>query len=175
MPNPPTLKDIAQRAGVSEATASRALHRRPGTIAVRPDTRERVRRAARDLGYRPNRLARSLSRSRTDTVGVLLPFDEASLSRSYNSIILAGVGQAASKRGYAIALYYGEPAARANYAQAMSDGRVDGGLVVDSAVLAPAQVARLENEQFPLILVGHRLPDAGVSFVAADDRGAAGD
>jgi LacI family transcriptional regulator, repressor for deo operon, udp, cdd, tsx, nupC, and nupG len=173
MPNPPTLKDIARRAGVSEATASRALHRHPGTIAINPETRDRVRRAAGELGYRPNRLARSLSRSRTDTIGVLLPFDEVSLSRQYNSIILAGVGQAASQRGYALALYYADPAARANYAEAMSDGRVDGGLVVDSSVLSPAQVARLEAEPFPLILVGHRLPEARVSFVAADDRGAA--
>ena len=97
MPNPPTLKDIARHAGVSEATASRALHRRPGTIAVSADARDRVRRAARELGYRANRLARSLSRSRTDTIGVLLPFDAATLSRSYNSMILAGVGQTASR------------------------------------------------------------------------------
>lgn len=173
MPSPPTLKDIARHAGVSEATASRALHRRPGTIAVSPDTRDRVRRAARDLGYRPNRLARSLSRNHTDTIGVLLPFDEATLSRAYNSMILAGVGQTASRRGYALALYYADPAARANYAQAMSDGRVDGGLVVDSAVLADSEVARLADEEFPLILVGHRLPQAHVSYVAADDRGAA--
>ena len=169
----PTLKDVARQAGVSEATASRALHLRPGTIPVHADTRERVRRIARDLGYRANHLARGLSRNYTDTLGVLLPFDAANIGRPYNSMILAGVAEAASGRGYALALYYADGRARADYAGAMRDGRVDGGLVVDSAVIASDQIARLEEERFPLVLVGHRLPETRTSFVSADDRDSA--
>lgn len=169
----PTLKDVARAAGVSEATASRVLHLKPGTIPIASETGERVRRVAIDLGYRTNRLARGLSRASTDALGVLLPFDAETLSKPYNSLILAGVGQAASARGYALALYYADPLTRDNYALALRDGRVDGGLVVDSTVLTDEQVARLEAEHFPLVLVGHRLPERRVSFVAADDRGAA--
>jgi LacI family transcriptional regulator len=168
----PTLKDIARAAGVSEATASRVLHLKPGTVPISPETQARVRQVASQIGYRTNRLARSLSRAHTDTLGVLLPFDAETLGKPYNSLILAGVGQAATARGFALALYYAGPGTRDNYADALRDGRVDGGLVVDSTVLTDAQVARLEGERFPLILVGHRLSASRVSFVAADDRGA---
>jgi LacI family transcriptional regulator len=87
-------------------------------------------------------------------------------------MILAGVGQTASERGYALALYYADAHARADYAGAMRDGRVDGGLVIDSAVIPADQIERLEQERFPLVLVGHRLPETRTSFVAADDHAA---
>jgi LacI family transcriptional regulator len=73
MPEPPvTLRDVAQRAGVHPATASRALN--PETrILVSEDTARRVAAAATALGYRPNAVARSLRTRRSHTVGVLIP------------------------------------------------------------------------------------------------------
>ena len=103
----------------------------------------------------------------------MLPFDAASLSQPYNSMILAGVGQTASARGYALALYYADHHARDNYARSMRDGRVDGGLVIDSTLMTSEEIAGIAAERFPVIMIGHRLADTGVSYVAADDRGAA--
>ncbi len=73
MPDPPvTLRDVAVRAGVHPATASRALN--PETrILVSEDTARRVLDAAAALGYRPNPVARSLRTRRSHTVGVLIP------------------------------------------------------------------------------------------------------
>src|SRR5258708_30216047 len=73
MPDPPvTLRDVAVRAGVHPATASRALN--PETrILVSEDTARRVLEAASALGYRPNPVARSLRTRRSHTVGVLIP------------------------------------------------------------------------------------------------------
>src|ERR1700731_5455348 len=73
MPDPPvTLRDVAARAGVHPATASRALN--PETrILVSEDTAQRVLDAAAALGYRPNPVARSLRTRRSHTVGVLIP------------------------------------------------------------------------------------------------------
>jgi LacI family transcriptional regulator len=73
MPEPPvTLKDVAQRAGVHPATASRALN--PETrLLVSEETARRVAAAAASLGYRPNFVARSLRTRRSNTIGVLIP------------------------------------------------------------------------------------------------------
>ncbi|HSR83435.1 MAG TPA: LacI family DNA-binding transcriptional regulator [Streptosporangiaceae bacterium] len=73
MPEPAvTLKDVARRAGVHPATASRALN--PETrLLVSEETASRVLAAAADLGYRPNAVARSLRTRRSHTVGVLIP------------------------------------------------------------------------------------------------------
>lgn len=67
-----TLKDVARRAGVHPATASRALS--PDTrLLVSDTTARRVIQAAADLGYRPNAVARSLRTRRSHTIGVLIP------------------------------------------------------------------------------------------------------
>src|SRR5260370_449363 len=73
MPDPPvTLRDVAVRAGVHPATASRALN--PETrILVSEDTAQRALDAAAALGYRPNPVARSLRTRRSHTVGGLIP------------------------------------------------------------------------------------------------------
>ncbi|HEY5016012.1 MAG TPA: LacI family DNA-binding transcriptional regulator [Streptosporangiaceae bacterium] len=73
MPEPVvTLRDVAQRAGVHPATASRALS--PATrLLVSDATARRVVQAAAELGYRPNAMARSLRTRRSHTIGVLIP------------------------------------------------------------------------------------------------------
>lgn len=65
-----TIKDVALRAGVSAATASRVLSGHPATS---PDARTRVAAAARDLDYRPNAQARALRSTRSDSIGLLVP------------------------------------------------------------------------------------------------------
>ena len=65
-----TIRDVAERAGVSTATVSRALS---GARPVSPTVHEQVTRAADDLGYSGNGIASALRRSRTDTVGMVVP------------------------------------------------------------------------------------------------------
>ncbi len=67
-PGPVTIRDVARRAGVSLGTASKALNARGG---LRPETVERVRQAASQLGYQPNALARGLIAGRSYTVGLI--------------------------------------------------------------------------------------------------------
>ena len=82
-----TIRDVAERAGVSIATVSRVLNQRED---VSPETRELVRRIVRESGYRANRSARGLSRGRTGLVGVLVPL----VYPAYFSAILAGAAEA---------------------------------------------------------------------------------
>ncbi|NMB47068.1 MAG: LacI family transcriptional regulator [Firmicutes bacterium] len=65
-----TIRDVAQRAGLSVATVSAVLNNKPG---VSDRSEQKVRKAIKELNYRPNRVARALSRNSTNTVGMLVP------------------------------------------------------------------------------------------------------
>ncbi|MFS8524266.1 MAG: LacI family DNA-binding transcriptional regulator, partial [Limnochordales bacterium] len=65
----PTIKDVAERAGVSPSTVSRVIADHP---RISRATKERVRAVMRELNYHPNAVARSLVRRRTQTIGVAL-------------------------------------------------------------------------------------------------------
>src|SRR5438034_963184 len=66
----PSIKDVAQKAGVSVATVSRVLSNEPH---VRPEVRSLVFRIADELGYRPNRIASSLRKRSSRVIGLLVP------------------------------------------------------------------------------------------------------
>ena len=95
-----TSRDIAAKAGVSQATVSRALRNSP---LVRPETRERIHRIARELNYFVNRNAASLRTHQSNTIALLL-FDEAGDERfEVNPFFLSMLGsitREASKLGY---------------------------------------------------------------------------
>ena len=65
-----TISDVAKKAGVSPKTVSRVLNEEP---FVKDSTRERVLKVIRELGYRPNTLARSLRKQETRTIGLVVP------------------------------------------------------------------------------------------------------
>src|SRR5581483_1897223 len=92
---PASIHDVAARAGVSVATVSRSLST-PQT--VRDATRERVLRAAADLGYAPNRAARGLITGRTGNVGVIVP----DLGNPYFHAVLKGAQARAREADYSV-------------------------------------------------------------------------
>lgn len=124
-----TLREVAAHVGVSTATAARVLRDDP-TLRVRPETRERVLAGARELRYRPNRLARGLRTRRSGTIAVFLP-DPRNLGWGP---MLDGIEHAADAASYLVALSDLEgpslrPEAFARYAL---EGRVDGALMAPS-------------------------------------------
>jgi len=88
-----TLRDVAAAAGVSVATASRALT--PGFSRISPDARQRVQAAAGKLGYRPNISARATSTGSTSFVAVVV----SDMRDSFSTQVAHGVSQAAAKLG----------------------------------------------------------------------------
>jgi DNA-binding LacI/PurR family transcriptional regulator len=72
MPKPGTLREVSARAGVAQSTASRVLRGLETKVAVSPQTRTRILDAARELGYRPNPLARGLRGAGAGLLGVIL-------------------------------------------------------------------------------------------------------
>lgn len=94
------LKDVAEAAGVSSCTASRALN---GTMLnkVSEETRQRIIEIADSMGYRPNIMARGLAKKRTNLLGVLLP----EIQTSFLPQTLEGIWHAAEEAGMAVLLY----------------------------------------------------------------------
>jgi LacI family transcriptional regulator len=93
----PTLKDVAQAAGVSVTTASVVLNDRREGIRVPEATRRRVQQAAEDLSYRPNILARSLRAQESRTIGFIS--DEVTTTPFAVSMLAAAQDEAA-RHGY---------------------------------------------------------------------------
>jgi DNA-binding LacI/PurR family transcriptional regulator len=172
----PTIRDVARHAGVSVATVSRVLNDIP---IVRTEMRERVRDAIAELGYRPSSTARSLSLGRTLAIGVVAPFFATP------SVVerLRGVSERAGRRGYALMLFDVEtPAQRADaFRDFARPDRIDGLLVI-SLPVADAEVAALERDGLPVVMVdiGHpRVPhvvidDARGGELAAEHLAARG-
>ena len=92
-----TTHDVARHAGVSQATVSLVLGGNP-RARVAAATRERVLKAADELGYRPNILARALVRGRSYALGVVVP----DLSSPFFLEVVTGVQRVASEAGYAV-------------------------------------------------------------------------
>jgi DNA-binding LacI/PurR family transcriptional regulator len=96
---PATLRDVAERAGVSTSTVARVLHSN-GYVAA--ETRERVERAIRERGFRLNAVASGLKRRRTSTIGTLL---HETLPNPFFAEVALGVEHGASENGYNVLLY----------------------------------------------------------------------
>ncbi|RAX49843.1 LacI family transcriptional regulator [Arthrobacter sp. AQ5-05] len=91
----PSMRDVAQLAGVSAQTVSRVLSDHPN---VQPDTRQAVREAARSLGYRRNATARALVTGRSNMIGVIT-LSTSSYSRM---TLIVGIEREAAARGYSV-------------------------------------------------------------------------
>lgn len=91
-----TLRDVADRSGVSMTTVSRILNNRETGVPVRDETRQRILAAAKDLGYKPNLLARGLRGSRSSLFGVIA----RDISDPFHIQILRGINECSRSRGY---------------------------------------------------------------------------
>src|SRR5579872_6478531 len=144
-----TIRDVARRADLSVATVSRALN---GFENVSEQARERIAAAVKELGYVPHAGARSLSLSRNNAIGVVLP----DLHGEFFSEIVRGMDREASRRGYLLLLsnLHAGSAQAANALRAMR-GRVDGLIIMAPHVGAEELAAALPNG-LPSILINTR-------------------
>lgn len=99
---PVTAHDVARLAGVSQSAVSRTFTE---GASVSPDTREKVMQAAKQLGYRPNLVARSLITGRSHIIGVTIP----SLSNSFYSELLEALAESFAEIGYRVMLFTTNP------------------------------------------------------------------
>lgn len=140
--NTPTIRDVATRAGVSIATVSRVLSETNG-VAVSPNTRTRIESAARELGYRPNELARGLRSRHSHTLGFV---SDHVGSSAHAGQLIQGVQDGAERHGMLLLALdcAGRDELRIRQTSALLDRRVDGLIyaAMDHTRLTPPAIAR---------------------------------
>ncbi|RUW96398.1 LacI family transcriptional regulator [Mesorhizobium sp. M8A.F.Ca.ET.059.01.1.1] len=165
-PKPVTLRDVAARAGVSVATASKALNDQGRMTA---ETRERIRETARSLGFRPNSLAQSLLRRRSFTVGLLTNDTYGRFSLP----LMSGISDALVDAGVSVFLCNVEEDPRLGqlHVEAMLDKRVDGIIATGKRIDRHLPVD-LSNLRVPVIYAFTQPDPDAVAFVSDDGSGA---
>jgi LacI family transcriptional regulator len=159
-----TLSDVAKRAGVSVATASKALNARD---EVAPATRHRVLQAADELAFQPNVLARGLISGRTRTVGLL----SEDLGGRFAMPVLLGVENALGNEQMCVLLCdaRGDAIRRRHYIRTLLARQVDGFIVLgDSNDLRPSLTRDIP---VPVVYVYGESDDPQDLSVLADDEG----
>jgi LacI family transcriptional regulator len=158
-----TLKDVAYRAGVHPATASRALN--PETrLLVSEQTAGRVLAAATELGYRPNAVARSLRTRRSNTVGVLIP----DLNNPLFPPIVRGLADRLEADGY-VALIGNTDGDEHRVLEQMRARHVDG-YVLATAHLRNPLLADAVRAGVPVVLVNRIAEDYSFPSVSVDNE-----
>jgi DNA-binding LacI/PurR family transcriptional regulator len=163
-----TIRDIAERAGVSKGAVSYALNGRPG---VSDDTRDRILSIAEELGWYPNRAARALSAARADACGLVLARPARTLAlEPFFMEFIAGVESELAARTIALTIQLVEDIEHeiAVYRRWWGEHRVDGVLMVDLRVEDP-RVEELVRLGLPAVVVGGPLENRALPAVWHDE------
>lgn len=160
---PTSIKDIARLANVSHSTVSRALKDSP---LINPETADRVKRIAREVGYRPSAVARGLVTRHTMMIGVVV----TTVSDPFISEVVGGIEDMACRSGYSV--YLAESGADAEretgVVRSFAERRVDG-IVVTASRVGALYTPLLEEMGVPIVLVNNQHPGEFVHSVIIDN------
>lgn len=160
------LADVARLAGVSVATASKALN---GTGRMTLETRQKVKRLADELGFRPNAMARALISQRSFTVGLLTNDTYGRFSLP----LMAGISEALADEGVSVFLCGIEDDAKMarRHVDAMLDKQVDG-IICTGKRIDKSLPVDLSGLSVPIVYAYTKAPDDAVTLVSDDAQGA---
>jgi len=159
-----SLNDVAAAAGVSRSTAARALG---GYGRVADTIQARVQSIARELGYRSNSLARSVSSGRSHTIGVVV----SDIENVHFTRAVRGISDVAQERGYNVLLINTDEQIDQER-QAVStllDQRVDGLIVAPSRGNTADHIQEAISMERPIVLLDRDLPALNNDWVGIDD------
>lgn len=164
-----TLRDVAERAGVSRTTASFVLNNRT-EMRISEAAQERVRRAARELDYRPNLAARALSTQMTNTIALL---SDGVTTDGYTAQIVEGCLRAAVARSRMLFVgeFRGDRRLRDRLMASFIDHQVDGFLYATASTQRVSLPTALAGT--PVVVVNGRVRGTRVPTVIPDDHGGA--
>ncbi len=159
----PTLEDVARRAGVSKSTVSRVLN---NSAKISEKTRGRVLNAASELNYEPNIIARSLSKNKTFTIGVILE----DILNPFFSAVAKGIETALRASGYSMILTSSD----FDHENEMKFTRMLIQYKVDGILLTPVNhdgetVSLLKERGIPFFIMNSRSADKEVSWIDSDN------
>jgi len=165
-----TIKDVARRAGVGQATAARALGPY-GRVSAR--TRERVLTAADALGYHPNGLARSMVIGTTNTLGLVL----ADIENLFFARVARAIADVARRQGYTLLLANSDEdlALEQEAVRVLVEKRVDGLIVVPASSTDGSHLTPLIAQHRPLVLIDRSIEGIEADTIMVDNLAAAQD
>jgi DNA-binding LacI/PurR family transcriptional regulator len=166
----PTLRDVAEAAGVSQSTVSRVLSGAPTAIPIAAATQERVLAAAKRLGYRPNPLARGLMGASTMLLGAVV---RDITDPSFPAIIEA-VTSEAKAHGYDVVLGHAQGAAdeALELWGVLESRHCDAILLLGDLSDQPALIESLQSTREPVVALWHGARSTVLPTVNVDNRGA---
>ena len=145
-----TIKDVARQAGVAHTTVSRALN---GSPLISPETTDRVRKIAAEMGYQPSAAARSLKTNRSQVLGVIV----SSIDDPFFSEILQGIDDVAQQCGYSlfIAASQRDPQRERSIVRTMREHRVDG-VIICSTPFSAEHGRQLRSYEIPIVVINNQ-------------------
>lgn len=162
-----TIKDVADRAGVSKTTVSHVIN---DTRFVEEDTRQRVLRAIRELHYRPNAVARSLTTKRTNTVGIVI----SDSSNPFFGELIVSIEEILRPQNYALIICNTNETLEyeAHYLNLLLKQRVDG--IISAATSQPwIELSKAEIQQTPIVFVDRSFDNLDGYYVGVDNKAGA--
>jgi LacI family transcriptional regulator len=157
-----TIAEVADVAGVSRTTVSHVLS---GNRPVAQATRERVEGAIKELGFRPNGLARSLRARRSDTVALIIP----DITNPYYPVLARGLDDALSGHRTLICNTDAARTRELDFAADAFDRHVDG-MVLVAFHIGAADLRDIIDSGLPVVSLGASIDDPGVDVVLTDDE-----
>jgi DNA-binding LacI/PurR family transcriptional regulator len=165
----PTMRDIAEATGVSQSTVSRVLSGTPTAVPIAESTRMRVMETARQLGYRPNPLARGLRGAPTMLIGVIV----RDITDPFFAVAIEAATREAGRRGYNVVL--GHAHESADEAQALTSileaRHCDALLFLGDLRDRPDLIEELQDTRIPVVAMWHGSRESGIPTVSVDNRG----
>ncbi|WP_111768650.1 LacI family DNA-binding transcriptional regulator [Nakamurella deserti] len=162
-----TIVDVAAAAGVSRASAARALG---GYGYTSKEIQARVQAAAEQLGYRPSRIARTMRNGRSDTIGFVC----ADISDAFFSTAMRGICDVASDQGYQVFVSNSDNRLdlEKTATAAMLSHRVDGLILSPISVRQHEHLDAMGHDGLPMVMLDRQLKGLGVDSVVADNESA---
>lgn len=160
--NRATIAEVAEAAGVSRTTVSHVIS---GNRPVAQTTRERVEDAIKELGFRPNGLARSLRVRRSNTVALIIP----DITNPYYPVLARGLDDALSGHRTLICNTDATRSRESDFAADAFDRHVDGMVLVAFQIGAP-DLREIIDSGLPVVSIGASIDDPRVDVVLTDDE-----
>ncbi|EGL83951.1 transcriptional regulator, LacI family [Caldalkalibacillus thermarum TA2.A1] len=165
---PPTIKDIAKKAGVSVTTVSKALNNYQD---IKPETRKKILKIARELNYQPNTTARNLVLRKTNTIGLII--SGLSTSRSAHHFlfdVICGINDQAYGKQYDVLLYgtNSENQKRMSYLDLCLQRNFDGVILMGVKTDDP-YVQEVVEAEIPTVLIDVPIVTSTCGYVTTDN------
>ncbi|WP_188454912.1 LacI family DNA-binding transcriptional regulator [Virgibacillus oceani] len=164
-----TIKDIAEKSGVSTATVSRVLNRSGYASA---EIKDKVFSVAKELNYRPNGIARSLKMHKTNTIGIIIP----DISNPYFMKISKGIEDVIQNEDYVLIFVSGDesPIKEEKTLKVLLENRVEG-IVLATSSEDDENITKIQQAGVPVVLIDRKLENqlVDLDFVVEDNVEAA--